>query len=150
MAQDTRPMIVLLYSSFVVNATVFQVTRLQCCQRMSSREDYLLYLPTGRRPVSFRARSARVPDHRPQAGFLSGAKRPCICPPAAGRFPSGREAPVYLPTGRRPVSFRRPYTCPPAVGRFAFGREAPVYLPTGRRPVACGRAAGAFAALRRS
>ena len=29
-----------------------------------------VYLPTGRRPVSFRARSARVPAHRPQAGFL--------------------------------------------------------------------------------
>ena len=32
-------------------------------------------LPTGRRPVSFRARSARVHAHRPQAGLLSGAKQ---------------------------------------------------------------------------
>jgi hypothetical protein len=114
-----------------------------------------VYLPTGRRPVSFRARSARVPAHRPQAGFLSVAKGPCSCPPAAGRFPFGREAPVYLPTGRRPVSFRarsahvpahrpqagflpgakRPCTCLPAAGRFPFGREAPVYLLTGRRRV---------------
>merc|ERR1711923_318558 len=114
-----------------------------------------VYLPTGRRPVSFRARSARVPAHRPQAGFLLGAKRPCICPPAAGRFSFGREAPVYLPTGQRPVSFqarsaripahrpqagflsgaKRSCTCPPAAGRFLFGREAPSYLPTGRRPV---------------
>ena len=42
MAQDTRPMIVLLYSSFVVNATVFQVTGLLRCQRMSSREKLIL------------------------------------------------------------------------------------------------------------
>ena len=134
------------------------------------------YLPTGRRPVSFRAQSARVPAHRPQAGFFSGAcarvpahrpqacfisgacacvpahrpqagffsgtKRPCTCPPAAGQFLFGREAPVYLPTGRRPVSFRaqsgsvpahrpqacflsgakRPCTFQPAASRFPFGR----------------------------
>ena len=116
-----------------------------------------VYLPKGRRPVSFRARSARVPAHRPQAGFLSGAKRPCTCPPAAGRFPFGREAPVYMPIGRRPAVYlpgfvagtKRPYTCPPAAGRFPsgakrpctcppavgwflFGREAPVYMPSGR------------------
>ena len=42
MAQDTRPMRVLLYSSFVVNATVFQVTGLLRCQRMSSREKLIL------------------------------------------------------------------------------------------------------------
>merc|ERR1711923_691022 len=42
MAQDTRPMIVLLYSSFVVIATVFQVTGLLRCQRMSSREKLIL------------------------------------------------------------------------------------------------------------
>ena len=88
----------------------------------------------------------------PQAGFFSGAKRSCTCPPAAGRFPFGREAPVYLPTARRPVYFRvrsacvpahrpqagflsgakRPCPCPPAAGRFPFGREAPVYMPIGR------------------
>merc|ERR1711923_140142 len=88
--------------------------------RFTFRREAPVYMPTGRRPVSFWARSARVHAHRPQAGLLSGAKRPCTCPPAGGRFPFGREAPVYLPTGRRPVS---------------FGREAPVCLPTGRWPV---------------
>ena len=108
-----------------------------------------VYLPIGRRPVSFRAQSARVPAHRPQAGFFSGAKRPCTCPPVAGLFPFGREAPVYLPTGHRPVSFqarsacvpahrpqasffsgaKRPCTCPPAAGLFLFGRKAPCTCP---------------------
>ena len=37
----------------------------------------------------------RVNAHRPQAGLLSGAKLPCTCPPAAGRFTFGRKAPVY-------------------------------------------------------
>ena len=110
-------------------------------------------MPTGRRPVSFRARSARVHAHRPQAPvarpFFFGREAPVYLP--TGRFLFGREATVYLPTGRRPVSFRarsalvpargffsgakRPCTCPPAAGRFLFGCEAPVYLPTGRRPV---------------
>ena len=38
-----------------------------------------------------------VPAHRPQAGFFSGAKRPCTCPPQARSRPSAgasREANV--------------------------------------------------------
>ena len=65
-----------------------------------------VYMPTGRMPVSYRAQSARLHAHRLQADFVLGAKRPCTCPPAVGRFTFGREAPVYMPTGRRPVPFR--------------------------------------------
>ena len=113
-----------------------------------------VYMSTGRWPVYFRAHIARVHAHWPQAGFFSGAMRPCTCPPATGRFtfvplcmPTGRftfgrKAPVYMSTGRRPVSFRvrsarvhaqrlqasllsgakRLCPCSPAAGRFTFGR----------------------------
>ena len=93
-----------------------------------------------------------------KASFLSDAKRPYTCPPAAGRFlfgtkrsftcsPDacwfhfGRKALLYTLIDRRQVSFRetgllsgakRPCTWPPVIGRFPFGREAPVYMPTGR------------------
>ena len=131
------------------------------------------------RPVYLRTRNARVHTHRPQvgllsgasrlhahlpqAGFLSGAKRPLTCQRAAcrftigreapvymptGRFNFGREAPVYMPTGRKPACFyahrpqasllsgpKRTCTCPPTVGWFTFGRKTLVYMSTGRMPV---------------
>ena len=68
-----------------------------------------------------------IRDHRAEVGLLSGAKRPCVSPPAAGRGQAG-----FLSGAKRPC------TCPWATGRFPFGREAPLYLPTGRR-----RSAGA-------
>ena len=74
--------------------------------------------------------------HQQQAGLLSGAKRPCTCSSATSRFTFRHKAPVYMPTGRRPVYFpdfwvrsvRIQYTCPLAAGWFTFGREAPVYI----------------------
>ena len=106
--------------------------------------------------------------HLPQVCLLSGAKRPCTCPTAGGRSTFGHEAPVYMPTGRRPVYFwvrsarvhapwlqagllsgtkrpctvymptgrstfgREPCTCPPAAGWSTLGHEVPVYMPTGQ------------------
>ena len=54
-----------------------------------------VYIPTGSRPVYFRARSARVHAHRLQVGLLSGAKRPCKCPPATCRFTFGSSVRVH-------------------------------------------------------
>ena len=114
-----------------------------------------VYMLTGRRLVYFWARSTRLHAHRPQAGLLSGPKRTCKCPPAAGRFTFECEAPVYMPTCRRLVFFRvrsarlhahrpqagllygteRLFIYPLAACRFSFGPEAPVYMPTGRKTV---------------
>ena len=73
-----------------------------------------------------------IPTHaqRQQAGLLSGAKRPFICPSAAGGFTFGREAPVYMPIGGRPFTFGlqtrllsgAEYIWLPAASRFTFGR----------------------------
>ena len=70
--------------------------------------------------------------------LLSATKHTCTCPPVAGRFTFGREAHMYMPTGRRRFTFgfeapvymaaggllsgtKRPCTCPPAAGRLTFG-----------------------------
>ena len=84
-----------------------------------------------------------IPTHaqRQQAGLLSGAKRPFICPSAAGGFTFGREAPVYMPIGGRPFTFGlqtrllsgAEYIWLPAASRFTFGRG--VYMATSSRPV---------------
>ena len=111
------------------------------------------FLSKMRMPVYFRAQSARIHAHRPQAGFLSGAKRSCTCQPAAGWFSFGREAPVYNPFGRE-----APVYMPTGLRPVSFGREAPVYMSIGRRAVfSRARSARvhahrpqAFAALRRS
>ena len=48
-------------------------------------------------------RALSIYGYQQQADLLSGAE--CIWPPAAGRFTFGCEAPVYMPTGRRPFYF---------------------------------------------
>ena len=75
---------------------------------------------------------------------LSGVKRLHTCPPAAGWFTFGREAPLYIPpaavllflgvkrhTHRLQAGLlsgaKCPFLCHRAAGRFIFGRETYVY-----------------------
>ena len=79
-------------------------------------------------------------------------KRFCGCVQVfPSRFTFGRKAPVYMPTGRRPVYFQAQsvrlhihreapvYSVhgPPAEARFTFGRKVPVHMPTDRMPIYC-------------
>ena len=87
-----------------------------------------------------RALRARVNATDRPAGLLSGGKRHCTCPLAAGpftfaatgRFTFVREAPLHMPTGHRPIYFcYMPTDSRPIYFRARSARVDP----TGRKPV---------------